>query len=343
MFIKLYDSDRNYLALLDDLKDIEIVSTLESGVQKLSFSVPVLSQYLNIIQEEEYIETSDYNYVIKEISLDDNNFYRVYCNPDYEDLYGTLAEVFDCHERNPLQAYTYCLSFIKNTGWTIDYRSTNRTIITLQEKNVMVLDMIEKIAEIMQQELWFDTKAKKIIVSDRLGNARSQVYYSNELRLRKLAIESSTYDYATILLPIGKNGLTIKDVNNGSPYLKNNTYSNKTIIKVWENTDYDVPELLMGAGLDYLDKIAQPVASYKLSLAELGDVGLGDAITIVDKIKRIKQLQRVVQITRYPDKPEQDSVCISNLPTTLSRTFVQGEKQTQKQLDYLKTVIQNLT
>jgi len=40
-------------------------------------------------------------------------------------------------------------------------------------------------------------------------------YYSNELKLKNLKKQSSTYDYATVLIPIGKDGLTIMDINNG--------------------------------------------------------------------------------------------------------------------------------
>jgi len=37
-------------------------------------------------------------------------------------------------------------------------------------------------------------------------------------------------------------------------------------------------------------------------------VGLGDKVILVDKIKRIKQEQRVVKITRYLREPEKSSV-----------------------------------
>ena len=147
--------------------------------------------------------------------------------------------------------------------------------------------MIREIAKLNGQELWFDTKRRVVIVYDKMGVA-GRTYYSNELRLKKLRKQSSTYDYATVLIPIGKDGLRIGSVNNGKDYLENFTYSDKYIQKFWVNEDYTVPELLMGAGQDYLDSIAMPRASYKLGLAELGNVGLGDTVMIVDAIKRVK-------------------------------------------------------
>ena len=45
------------------------------------------------------------------------------------------------------------------------------------------------------------------------------VFYSNELRLKEVKKYSNTYDYATVLYPFGKDGLTIANVNNGKTYL----------------------------------------------------------------------------------------------------------------------------
>ena len=52
----------------------------------------------------------------------------------------------------------------------------------------------------------------------------------------------------------------------------------------------EIPELLMKKAQDYLNEIAQPKASYELLVSEVGeDVGIGDTITIVDKIKHLRQ------------------------------------------------------
>jgi hypothetical protein len=51
-----------------------------------------------------------------------------------------------------------------------------------------------------------------------------------------------------------------------------------------------------------------------LKLSDLGSsVALGDEILLVDKLKRIKQKQRVVKIIKFADAPENDSLELSNL------------------------------
>lgn len=115
------------------------------------------------------------------------------------------------------------------------------------------------------------------------------VYYSNELRLQLLKKYSNTYDYATVLYPFGKDGLTIANVNNGRNYLENYDYTSKYIQKVWVDETIEVPEILKKKATEYLNEIAQPKASYQLLVSEIGDnVNIGDEITLVDKIKRVR-------------------------------------------------------
>ena len=336
--MKIYNSARGFLTLLDRAcRNVYTTETLSTGYKTLCFQVPCLPEYINIIQEENYIGTEDYNYVIKEVLFEGNDFFTVYANADVEDLDGTIFNVFDCFEKSIEQSYAYCLAPVNN--WSLQYKSKNQSIITLQTAQVSSLEMIREIAEMNEQELWFDTKRRIVIVYDKMG-VEGSTYYSNELRLKQLHKQSSTYDYATVLVPIGKDGLRISSVNNGKDYLENFTYTDKYIQKFWVNEDYTVPELLMGAGQDYLDSIAMPRASYKLDLAELGDtIGLGDTVMIVDAIKRVKQEQRAVKIVRYPYEPERDSVELSNLQVDFARTFIEDQKVLQKEIAYLKKVI----
>ena len=65
--IKVYDSNYEFLKLLSSFQNLHITETLSTGLKTLCFQVPIQDEYLELIQEENYIETSDYSYVIKEI------------------------------------------------------------------------------------------------------------------------------------------------------------------------------------------------------------------------------------------------------------------------------------
>jgi phage minor structural protein len=202
--------------------------------------------------------------------------------------------------------------------------------------------MIKTIAQDYGQELWFDTKTKTLHVYDKMGQQLG-AYFSNELRLKLLTKQSTSYDYATVVYPVGKDGLLISNVNNGKPYLENFSYSNKYIEKAFVAEDIEIPEILKQKAEEYLEEIAVPRASYKVKLTDIGDnVAIGDTIMLVDKIKRIRQKQRVVKIVRYPYAPENSTIEVSNLEPNFVNSYVKGTKEVKKEISYLKKLYENL-
>ena len=77
--IKIYDTNHNFLSLLDSCKDVYTTETLKTGLKTLNFKVSVNDKHLDIIQEEYYVETADASYVIKEVINEDNTFIQVFC------------------------------------------------------------------------------------------------------------------------------------------------------------------------------------------------------------------------------------------------------------------------
>ena len=336
--IKIFSSNKDFLILLDSYKDAYTVETLSTGFKTLCFKVPCIEEMFEYIQEENYVETPDYSYVIKELILDENDFITVHCGPDIEEVKGRLFPYFDCYQVNLEQAYTYCLS--RTTNWKLEYNSTNQQITTYQEPNVFGYDMILRIAEDYQQEIWFDTKTQTLKIYDKMGKDFG-AYYSNELKMRKLIKQSSTYDYATVLHPIGKNGLTIGIVNNYKDFLEDYSYTNKHIEKLFIDDECDVAEILKAKAEAYLAEICVPKASYQVKLTDLGDtVALGDTIILVDKIKKIKQKQRVVKITKYLKTPEKSQVEISNLQVDFARDFVKSQKKLESEIRYIRHLLE---
>lgn len=337
--IKIYDSNHNFLKLLPSCRDIYTTELLSTGLKTLCFQVPCQDEFFEIIQEENYVETADYSYIIKELILEDNDFMEVRCSANIEELTGRIFPVFDCLNMSLADVYEYCLS---KSEWMLDYKSTDRSVATYQLPHTTGYEMIKQVAEDYGQELWFDTKMKVLRVYDKMG-AEFGAYFSNELNLKRLTKQSSTYDYATVIFPLGKNGLTIANINNGKEYLEDYSYSNKAIEKYFIDEDIEVAEILKMKAEEYLANACVPRASYKLQLASLGDdVALGDVIYLVDKIKRIKQKQRVVKIVRYLREPERSSVEISNLQIDFARTFVEGQKEVKKEIAYLKKLYTDL-
>lgn len=335
---KVYDTNRNFMLFLESqIGQIKIVESLEKGTKTLEFRVPCLDEYIYSLQEENFIETSDYKYVIKEVNMDNDSFFMVRCVADYEDLSGVLFKYFDGFEKSIPQLYEMACG---QTQWTVDYQAEDHSIETLQIDMKSGLELIRMLAEEYNHELWFDTKNKVVRVYDKMGEDKG-LYYSNELKIKRLTKQSDTYDFATVLYPYGKDGLTIENINDDKDYLTNYSYCDKYVEKVWY-TDYEHAEDLKKAGETYLEQLCQPRNAYKVELASIGDVHLGDQIILVDRIKRIKQKQRVVKITRYPNQPEKDSVDISNLKEDFIETYLKQKKKMEADIAYIKKQIKAL-
>ena len=335
--LKIYDTAHNFLVLLDaELNNIYTTDTLSTGQRNLCFEVPCNKTYIDYISEENYVETSDYSYIIKETKSPNNKYITVYCSANVEELKGKVLPVCDCYNLNLVNAYSY---FVGGTNWTINYHSADTTRVTYQEPFVYAYDMIHRVAEDYGQEVWFDTKNKKVVIYDRLGINRG-MFYSNELRLKQLKKYSNTYDYATILYPIGKDGLTIANVNNGRTYLEDYSYGNKAIAKIYRDDKIDRPEVLKKNATAYLQEISQPKTSYQLLVSEIGGVvNVGDEIILVDKIKNIKSTQRVLKVVRYPKAPENSKIEISNLTSNFYDLFLRGQKRTDNDIRYIRSLL----
>ena len=178
--------------------------------------MPLNDENLAIAAEENYVETEDYNYVIKEVDYSKNDFIDVYCDANIEDL-RKLVAVFDAFNISVEDAMKKA---ILQTGWTIEYNSKTLNAVEYKWEKTNSYDLIKQIRDDYDLECLFDTKNKIIKVYDYIGENKG-VYFSNELRLRLLNRQGQSYEFATVLYPIGKDGLTIGVVNNGINILEN--------------------------------------------------------------------------------------------------------------------------
>ena len=340
--LKIYDTDYNYVSSLDIVKDLCITSSLKDGFNTLSFKLPLTDENLDMIDEESYVETDDYSYVIKEVNLQKNDFIYIFCNPNLEDLKYNLVTVYDAFDINIEQAINKIFTQTQSE-WILQYNSTlHRDRVQYAEAQKSALELLEQIKEDYTLEYWYDTKNKILKVYDYMGENRG-TYFSNEIRLKLLKQQGHTYDYITAIYPIGKDGITIGPVNNGNNILENYQYCNKYKPIFWIQEDIEYMDQLKLAAQTYLDYYSMPIVSYSLELSALPkEVQIGDNITLVDKIKRTKQKQRIVRIIRYPYTPEKDKVEISNQIVDFAKTFTKFNSDYEKQIAYIKKNLNTL-
>ena len=246
----------------------------------------------------------------------------------------TLIPVYDVIGTNIQGAFEAAIN--ATTEWKLDYQSTYQNQVEYHMLHQTPYEVIKMLKEDWGVEVFFDTKEKMVRVYNHMGGNRG-MYFSNELRLQLLKKQSQSYDFTTVLYPVGKDNLSIADINNGSSIIENFQYCDKYLPKYYIQNDITEAQQLKMMAEAYLAYYSAPITGYALSLSGLPqDVQLGDDIILVDKIKRTKQKQRIKKIYRYPFEPEKDKVELSNAIVNFADTLTKFQTNTDRQIEYIK-------
>ena len=263
-----------------------------------------------------YVETREDEYVIKEKNPSSDGFPQYVAILNLEDLRKKRFATFSVEEATIEEAARLALA---GTGWIVgECTVTKRRNAGMV--NVTPKDAIDKLCTAFMCEKIFDTKKKTVSFYPEVGSDKG-VYFLRSLNMRKLSKQSDTYDYYTRIIPTGKKGLTIESVNDGKNYLDNFQYSDKIITYFWEGESYTDAQALKDDAELMLDSISKPVASYSADVIDLAkqsgkynvlSYGIGDTIKLIDVELGIREKQRIMKMTQYPDEPWKNTCELGN-------------------------------
>lgn len=336
--LQLFDFNHNKIHGLTKYKELKRESTLD-GDEILSFLYPQKDEKYKDIKEECYIRTRDNEYVIKEANIKDD-WTEFICKVNVEALKGKAIDRFETIGETCIDAVNLALA---GTGWSIgDCDVTKRR--TVRKNNVHSYEVLQEVRRVYRCDLKFDAINKKVYIYQSMGEDKG-VYFKDKLNLKGLEVQSNSYDYCTRLIPIGKDGLRISEINDGKDYVENYQYTNKIITAYWEDNRYTVVENLKEDAIERLNEISKPRRAYKADIIDLAkanekykdvlDYSLGDTITLLSKDKRVKEKQRIVKLIEYPDEPEKNTCEIANRVSSLE----------DMQVDFIETTdtVDNIT
>lgn len=148
--------------------------------------------------------------------------------------------------------------------------------------------------------------------------------------------------FSPLIRILGKDGLTIESVNNGSTVLENHIYSSKNKTYIWKDERYTDPQSLKEDAAEKLADMAQPYIAYSCSILDLSqnskkykNYNIGDEVVLIDSFSKTKIKQRIKKISRYPDDPSKDTCEIANLKLTFT--------EMQQKLNDAADTVNNIT
>lgn len=332
--LKILDRNKVPVKGLKKYDDLCIESVLELDDRTLSFSAPYRN-IRNAVVNEGYIETRTDRYVVKEIEKNTEGTAKVVAQLDLESLEGKVFREFRSEEQTIKSALQLAFA---GTGWAIGVCEVNKKR-TLSMSNVSALDVLKQALKTYRAEIKINSKFQIISIYNAIGSDKGS-YFANQLNLKSLTVQSTSYDFYTEIEPYGKDGLTIEAVNSGKTYLENHQYSSKVKRCIWKDERYTVPESLKEDAEAKLADMSKPYVSYSADVIDLAkcsekyrilEYGIGDIITLIDDITDTREKQRIVGMKIYPDAPEKNSCTLANKVLTF-------DELAQKYEDTVNTV-----
>lgn len=320
------------------------------GDKTLQFQCQKSDMARNHIELEWYVDADDDRYIIKEISTVTDGFATVFCELAVDDLQGKAYPFFETVEMTLSEAMDDVLD---GTDWEfyITGYSTPNKKRTLRMNDCSVYDLIRQATVTYNCECYFDTINKIVYFKDTLGQVRDDTFFISDFNLKKLEVTSDTHELYTEIEAYGKDGMpltggswgTVYVDSYGRKYFPNSDFSFKRRRYIWRDERYTVPQSLFEDAEAKLAEMAVPKVSYKVDIIDIYrnnelfpnpgallhgrfEFDIGDTISVIETETETFVKQRIAEMTIYPDKPDQNSVVISNIVRKTEDYLYQADK-----------------
>ena len=333
--LRIFDENHNPAGYIRKHMDLKIESDVTTGDRMLSFS------YLGRkkINTEYYIQDEKDEYVVKEKTVSTGGGAEYVAALNLEELEAKPWDTFSVKDSTIDEAARLALA---GTGWTVGECTVTKKR-NAGMMRVSSLGVIEKLCTAFMCERVYDTKNKTVSFYEKAGEDKG-MYFTRSLNLRKLTRKDSSYDYYTRIIPVGENGITIEDVNDGKNYLENFQYSNKIRTYIWVDESYTSKQALKDDAEKKLADMSKPLVSYSADVIDLAkqkseysllSFKVGDTIRLFDEDTQIQDTQRIVKMTEYPQDPSKNTCELANMVLT----FEELRQKEQEAAEIINAVI----
>lgn len=370
--IILYDTNNQPMYPLEVDPDSYVITHKASGLDLLSFDLPVNHEHLPHLGEEIRVEAEGNLYVIK--SLDDSgDGVSVDCELDLDAWKTEIRKAFttesgegDTKTDTPI-TLAQVLEQITPTGWSCSTSGLNSSqTASFKLENVTNYDILSKaMKEYDDVGYRFDTKVtaggkdKTLSVFSTNNKEPSAVYVTDELNLESLKFSGDSTDLVTRLYAYGKDGLTMAGASGGSDgqtygleYVEDTSYTKQIICGVMKDTSIEDANELKAAAEKKLKELAYPKRSYQCSVVDLAKLNpeysfltfqMYQVVTLIDRTRNTTVNHQVVEYKEYPLKPEKNVVTLSTTAPRIETSIGNIQNSIQEQQNHTSSAIQHAT
>ena len=326
--LTLYANNTAYPLKVDDY----YIRQVDTGRDELIFNISIWDEMYPMIVEEASIQDRDQmSYLVKAIDGGAKEA-KVRCEIDLDEWRASLNPQYT-------NGSATCLATIQGVcpgNWTVRDQSGvtfNRTITGAYTP----LDVAEVCKDTYGITLRWDNKNRTVTIINPANYQPLGAFMTRDLNLKEINYKGNSSDFITRLYAYGKDGLSFASINNGLPYVDDNTYSSRVICGYWTDNRYEVAENLLADAKTKLAAMAVPSRSYTCSVYDLAktnpemygfeNFSLFQVVTLIDQSRGTQIHHQVVEYWDYPHYPEKNNVVLSTSPARIQSQVTQIGQQ----------------
>ena len=316
--LSLYSGGQQYPIQYDDY----YIRQLASGLDEVVLNVSIWDELYPLMAEEASIRDRDQQwYLIKQIDQGSDTAKIV----AQLDLDAWKAQMFVGYS-NGSATLAATITGVLPAGWSL-VDNTGLTIRRTVEGDYTPMGILDACRDTYGVYFRFDNVAQTVTAVIPGAAQPLGAFATRDLNLKENNYKGKSNDFVTRLYAYGADGLSFASINDGKPYVDNNTYSSKVVCAVWKDDRYTVAENLLADAKSRLAALAVPTRSYDCDVVDLRATNpemygflnfeIFSVATLIDDAKGVSINYQVVERWDYPYYPEKNKVIFSSSPAKI--------------------------
>lgn len=316
--LSLYSGGQQYPIQYDDY----YIRQLASGLDEVVFNVSIWDELYPLMVEEASIRDRDQQwYLIKQIDQG-SDAAKIVAKLDLD---AWKAQMFVGYS-NGSATLAATITGVLPAGWSL-VDNTGLTIRRTIEGDYTPMGILDACRDTYGVYFRFDNVAQTVTAVIPGAAQPLGAFATRDLNLRENNYKGKSNDFVTRLYAYGADGLSFASINDGKPYVDDNTYSSKVVCTVWKDDRYTVAENLLADAKSRLAALAVPTRSYDCDVVDLRATNpemygflnfeIFSVAALIDDAKGISINYQVVERWDHPYYPEKNKVIFSSSPAKI--------------------------
>lgn len=316
--LSLYSGGQQYPLQYDDY----YIRQLASGLDEVVLNISIWDELYPLMVEEASIRDRDQQwYLIKQVDQGKDTAKIV----AQLDLDAWKAQMFVGYS-NGSATLAATITGVLPAGWSL-VDNTGLAIRRTIEGDYTPMGILDACRDTYGVYFRFDNVAQTVTAVIPGAAQPLGAFATRDLNLKENNYKGKSNDFVTRLYAYGADGLSFASINDGKPYVDDNTYSSKVVCTVWKDDRYTVAENLLAGAKSRLAALAVPTRSYDCDVVDLRATNpemygflnfeIFSVATLIDDAKGISINYQVVERWDYPYYPEKNKVIFSSSPAKI--------------------------